>query len=421
MLLCTKIKIEVSKQDAVTLEFMQGKSRGLYNWWVMRLKNGERWPGWRKAKLTLQESKQHDPELEFVSGKLLHEVYFRIDAAMSAFFRRVKAGETPGFPRLRPRHCFFTLCYPAMYVKITGDKLTLPTGGGGRHGPKKYPNVIARLTEAPPEHFKEVAISRDARGNYYASFPAEREVEPCETSGTVAFDLGIKTLATGTNEQGRIYTIGGFKGGHWYNKQLDKIRSKRDKCKKKSRRYIYLSKVYKRVSQKKQNKQCDSLHKASHLIAHTLVERTVVVGDLSQRQMVMKEHKERNKHLNRSVFNDWGLYTFVQMLTYKCPLYGKELVLENEHDTSKMCSGCGNLQKMPLWKRTYCCVKCGLVMDRDENSAVNILTRFLARRGPHIPSGCGVLQIAETEVVSMGLAQSGDVQQLSLFECTEYI
>ena len=392
MLLCTKMRLEVSEQDAQTLEFMQRKSRGLYNWWVQRLKNGEKWPGWKRAKATLQASKQYDPELEFVYGKVLQEIYFRLDAAMSAFFRRVQNGETPGFPRLRPRHCFFTLCYPALYVKIKGDKLILPTGGGGKHGPKKYPNVVARLTEEAPGHFKEVAISRDARGNYFASFPAEKSEQACETDGVVAFDLGIKTLATGVNEQGRVYTIGGFKGSRWYNRQLDKLRSKRDKCKKKSRRYISLSKVYKRVSEKKRQKQRDSLHKASHLIAQTLVERTVIVGDLSQRQMVMKEHKERNKHLNRAVFNDWGLYTFVQMLTYKCQLYGKALVLENEKNTSKQCSGCGHLQAMPLWKRTYCCVECGLVMDRDENSAHNILMRFLARRGPYTPSGCDVLQ-----------------------------
>ncbi len=209
---------------------------------------------------------------------------------------------------------------------------------------------------------------------------------------TVAFDLGIKTLATGINEQGRVYQIGGFKGGQWYNKQLDKIRSKRDKCKKKSRRYIHLSKVYKRVSQKKRQKQRDSLHKASHLIAHKLVERTVVIGDLSQRQMVTQQHQERKKRLNRAVFNDWGVYTFTQMLTYKCQLYGKELILENERNTSKACSGCGNVQAMPLWKRTYCCTNCGLVMDRDANSAVNILARFLARRAPHTSFGaCGVL------------------------------
>jgi putative transposase len=98
--------------------------------------------------------------------------------------------------------------------------------------------------------------------------------------------------------------------------------------------------------------------------------------------MVMKEHAERNKQLNRAVFNDWGLYTFMQMLAYKCLLYGKELVFLDERYTSKECSYCGNRQEMPLWKRMYHCT-CGLVMDRDENSAVNILKRYVARLGPH--------------------------------------
>ncbi len=390
MLLAKKIRIEVSDEDAATLEFMQGKCRGLYNWWVMRLRAGEKW-NFPQAKRSLQESKQHDPELNQVYGKLLADVFYRLKAAMEAFFRRLEEGaEKPGFPRVRPRHCFFTLCYPAMYLKVIGKTLILPTGGGGKHGPKKYPNVEARLAEIPPDGFREVAISRDARGNYYASF-SYREMEAGKEEGqVVAFDLGIKTLARGVNEQGRVYTIGGFKGHRWYNKQLDKIRSKRDKCKKKSRRYIRLSKVYKRVSEKKRNKQKDSLHKASHLIGHKLVERTVVVGDLSQRQMVMKEHQERNKSLNRAVYNDWGLYTFIQMLTYKCQLYGKDLHFLDERDTSKMCSGCGSLQPMPLYKRTYCCGTCGMVMDRDENSAHNILNRYLARLGPHTER-CGVL------------------------------
>jgi len=43
----------------------------------MRLHNGEKWPGWEEAKKTLQASKEHDPELRYVYGKLLHEAYFR--------------------------------------------------------------------------------------------------------------------------------------------------------------------------------------------------------------------------------------------------------------------------------------------------------------------------------------------------------
>ena len=75
------------------------------------------------------------------------------------------------------------------------------------------------------------------------------------------------------------------------------------------------------------------------------------------------------------------------MLTYKCQLYGKDLHFLDERETSKMCSGCGSLQPMPLYKRTYCCGTCGMVMDRDENAAHNILVRFLARLGPHVPDG----------------------------------
>jgi len=414
MLVCQKIKLEVSQSDAATLEFMQGKCRGLYNWWVMKLKNGAKWPGTLSAKKTLTESRKHDPELNGVYNKLLQKVYFRLGAAMDAFFKWCQAGEKPGFPRVRPRHSFFTLCYPGSYLTVEHTVLILPTGGRGKHKP--YPDVRARLTEEAPTAFGEVAISRDARGNYFASFSHQRQEQVFEPSEVVAFDLGIKTLAVGTNEHSRVYHIGGFKGSRWYNKQLDKIRSKRDKCKKRSRRYKYLSNVYKRVSEKKRNKQHDSLHKASHLIGHKLVERTVVVGDLSQRQMATSKHHEKNKYRNRAVYNDWGLYTFIQMLTYKCLLYGKELVILDERNTSKMCSGCEHLQDMPLWKRTYRCPKCGLVMDRDENSAINILTRFLARRGPYTPSGeCGVLQDGSLEVASTGLAQDAEVQQRELW------
>src|SRR5262245_34606570 len=190
MLLCTKIRLQVSEADAEALESMQGKCRGLYNWWVMRLRDGERWPGWAEAKATLEASKAHDLELRFVYGKVLHEVYFRLDEAMAAFFRRLKVGETPGFPCVRPRHAFFTLCYPSMYVKVEGDRLYLPTGAGGKTGiPKRYPNLVARLTVPAPEHFRQVADSRDARVHYYASFVAEEPDEEWCNGGELAIDL----------------------------------------------------------------------------------------------------------------------------------------------------------------------------------------------------------------------------------------
>jgi putative transposase len=59
MLLAKKIKLEVTDEDAAALEFMQGKCRGLYNWWVMRLRAGERWH-FAEAKRSLQQSRKHE-------------------------------------------------------------------------------------------------------------------------------------------------------------------------------------------------------------------------------------------------------------------------------------------------------------------------------------------------------------------------
>src|SRR5712692_2001939 len=175
------------------------------------------------------------------------------------------------------------------------------------------------------------------------------------------------------------------------------LRAKRDRCKKKSRRYIKLSKKYQQVSAKKRRKQQDCHHKAAHLIASRLAESAVVVGDLSQRQMVVPKQenetpKERRKRKlrNRLIYNDWGLHGFMQMLAYKCERFGKALHVIDESYTSQMCHRCKRLQPMPLWKRTYRCPNCGLVMDRDENSARNIYQRFIAGLPPHtFASECG--------------------------------
>src|SRR5262249_19466559 len=91
MLLCTKIRLQVSAADAKFLEFMQGKCRGLYNWWVMRLRDGERWSGRAEAKAAVEASKAHDPKRRFVYGKLLREVYCRLDKAMPPSFAAAHA------------------------------------------------------------------------------------------------------------------------------------------------------------------------------------------------------------------------------------------------------------------------------------------------------------------------------------------
>jgi transposase len=101
-----------------------------------------------------------------------------------------------------------------------------------------------------------------------------------------------------------------------------------------------------------------------------------------QEQEAPKE-RSRRQIRNRLVYNDWGLYSFVQMVAHKCARFGKDLHVIDESDTPRMCRACKRKQDMPLWKRTYRCENCGLVMDRDENSAINIYQRFVTGLRPH--------------------------------------
>src|ERR1051326_9041677 len=72
----------------------RAECRGLYNWRVMKLRAGERW-NWKAAKKPLAESREFAPSIDQVYGKRLSEVYFRLDRAMQAFFKRVAAGSRP--------------------------------------------------------------------------------------------------------------------------------------------------------------------------------------------------------------------------------------------------------------------------------------------------------------------------------------
>ena len=81
---------------------------------------------------------------------------------------------------------------------------------------------------------------------------------------------------------------------------------------------------------------------------------------------------------NRSTQNNGYLGRFVRFLSYKAELAGKRVVEIDESNTSKMCYACGRLHDMPLWMRTMCC-DCGNVVDRDRNSSVNVMVRFLSQ------------------------------------------
>ena len=66
------------------------------------------------------------------------------------------------------------------------------------------------------------------------------------------------------------------------------------------------------------------------------------------------------------------LYTFQEILAYKCKHHGIELIKADKYyPSSQICSNCGNRQKIGS-RKTYICPVCGLRINRDINAAINL-------------------------------------------------
>ena len=118
------------------------------------------------------------------------------------------------------------------------------------------------------------------------------------------------------------------------------------------------------------NEREDFLNKVSRSLV--LRYSKVVVEDLNVKGMM------GNRYLARNI-GDASWNTFAQMLSYKAVECGGQLIKVNPRGTSKTCSGCGNIEDMPLHKREFQCSVCNFVCDRDVNAAVNILQIGLDR------------------------------------------
>jgi len=96
----------------------------------------------------------------------------------------------------------------------------------------------------------------------------------------------------------------------------------------------------------------------------------VALEDLQVKNLV------KNRHLSKSI-HDAAWSQFAQWLLYYGKVFGKPVVKVPPQYTSQDCSACGRRVKKALSERTHVC-PCGLILDRDENGARNILRLALA-------------------------------------------
>lgn len=305
--------------------------------------------------------KKKRPSLTVAHSQVLQNVGVRLDLAFKAFFRRVKAGETPGYPRFRGRDRYDSFTYPQYGngCKLDGNKLYLSKVGNVRI-------ILHRPTEGVA---KTCTVRRTSTGKWFVTITCEVEQGPLpESTEQVGIDVGLHAFAT-------LSTDDVIDNPRFFRKEeaaLAKAQRRLAKEAKGTPERAKRRKVVARVHERIANRRNDFAHQNSRRIVNRF--GFISVEDINVNRMI------HNHCLAKSIA-DAAWSGFLQYTTYKAEWAGRRIVAVNPAYTSQQCSGCGHRQPMPLSERTYHCPCCGLVIDRDLNASLNILALGLQSIG----------------------------------------
>jgi len=305
---------------------------------------------------TLPALKATRPTLSAVQSQVLQNVAVRIDLAFQAFFRRVRTGETPGYPRFRGTGRYASITYPQVPV---GCKLDTEARRVRLHGVGLVKIILHRPLEGAP---KTATVSRSSTGKWYVCFSCEC-VEPSplpETGRQVGVDVGLKTFATLSDGQ-EIANPRFFRAEEQALVTVQRRLSREEKgTPARARQRKIVARVHERIAWRRG----DFVHQHSRRIADGY--DLIAVEDLSVNRMT------HNHCLAKSI-HDAAWSQFASLLAYKAAWAGRKVVAVNPAYTSQDCSQCGHRQTLSLSDRIYSCPCCSVVLDRDLNARLNIL------------------------------------------------
>ena len=191
----------------------------------------------------------------------------------------------------------------------------------------------------------------------------------------IGVDLGIKDLAIVSNIDKPFENINKSIVIRKLKKKLNRLQrkvSRKYETNKDGKKFIKTNNIIKLESQIRVIHQKISNIRLNyiHNITNTLVKSKpeyITMEDLNVRGMM------KNRHLSKSI-QEQCFYEFRRQLTYKCLWNNIELrVVDRFYPSSKLCSECGGINKnLKLSDREYICVECGVVIDRDKNSSINL-------------------------------------------------
>jgi len=379
-----KYRLYPTSEQEQILFWTLARCRELYNAGLAERKEAYRMAG---KTISYYEQKRDLPEIKNVlreeyqniHSQVLQDVLLRLERAFQAFFRRVKAGEKPGYPRFQGRHRYNSFTYPQGGYTLEDGRIIL----------SKIGSIKIKLHRPLGGTIKTCTIKYEA-GQWYAVFSCACEANaPLPVSEEeVGIDLGLLHFAA--------LSDGTFINNPRYYRKAEKTLERRQQVlsrkKRGSHRREKARRLVAKAHRKIRNQRRDFLHKQ----AKRLVERyqTIVFEDLQTEHLVKRPKAKQDENgkylpngasakagLNTSILDaGWGM--FVDLCSFKAACAGRNVVKVNPYKTSQVCSAC--LRECPhkeLDERTHICIHCGVVLDRDTNAAVNILRLGRSQRG----------------------------------------
>ena len=351
----------------------------------------------------IPELKKTFPEFKDVHSQVLQDVARRVDKAYDNFYRRIgekRNGKNikAGFPRFKSRDRYHSITYPQSGFRILDN---------GHVWLSKIGEVRMFMHRPSSGETKTLSIKRDRVGDWFMTITVDMRKgysadvlaynidRPCpDFTIPIGIDLGLKSLIT-TSEGMHIEPPRFMRKSESNLKRAQKDLSRKMKGSgNRTRARKKVAKIHRKIERQRD----DFSHKISKLLVR---EHNMIVFENLNTAGMVKHH-----HLAKSI-GDASWNTLVQYTTYKAESAGAVVVLVDPRYTSRECSRCGNIKHdLKLSDRIYHCNACGLTMDRDENAAINIRNRGIAKVGRGTPEftpvEIGALSARKTPVVEAG-------------------
>ena len=328
----------------------------------------------------ITELREAEPRFAAVYRECEDAVLHRLDLSFAAFFRRLKRGETPGYPRFKPASRWNQLEFPHGDRALSFDELQrrVRVPGVGK--------IRLRKGRMAPEFGRAFLVTKN--GRWYAVFEGHRFPSPLPASGSsVGIDRGIRVLAALSDGT----TIENLRPGSRRRAVVERHQRAVDLAtvkdalgrplNAKDPARVAAVRRLARAKEREANARRDWLHKVSR----TIVQRfdRIVLESLRLRSMTRSAKGtfeepgvgvRAKAGLNRALF-DAGFGMLATLIREKAANAGRTVIEVDARYSSQTCAACGHVCKESREGPAFACVRCGYEADADVNAAQVILLR----------------------------------------------